>query len=141
MRWLGRIVLGCIVWSASPAVSTTATRICLHRAENNGLMNAIPSRVIVTQDAEEGSDRQVSIAGGERKCVDAGPGRWRVEARSKRPYDPAAKDENECRSNTLTVEVVDGRTVKIDISPRLRGSEYLCGWRVSKTARSRITRR
>jgi hypothetical protein len=141
MRWLVRIVLGCVVWSASPAASTTATRICVDRAENNGLMNAIPSRAIVTRGAEEGSERQVSIAGGERKCVDAGPGRWKVEARSKRPYDPAAKDENECRSNTLTVEVVDGGTVEIEISPRLRGSAYLCGWKISKTARSPTTRR
>jgi hypothetical protein len=141
MRWLEGMVLGFMVWAASPSASAAATQICVRRTENNGLMNNIPSRVIMKADAQSGADQQVSITGGERKCVDARSGKWEVEARSKRPSDPAAKDGNQCRSNVLRVEVTDGQTVEIEISPRSRRSEYLCGWKVSKTVGSRITRR
>jgi hypothetical protein len=141
MRWLGQIIFGCGLWAAYPTASASAARICVRRAENNGLMNIIPSRVIIRPVGQQGSDQQVSIAGGERKCVEARPGKWEIEARSKRPYDPAAKDDNECRSNTVGVEVIEGRTVVIAVSPRSHRSAYLCGWRVRTTAGSRITRR
>lgn len=133
-RWLQRIGVACVVWAACPGASATAAQICVRRAENNGLMNIIPSHVIIRSVGQQGSEQQVSIAGGERKCIEVRAGDWDIEARSRRPYDPSAKDENECRSNTIGVVVNEGQTIVIAISPRSRRSAYLCGWTVREAA-------
>jgi hypothetical protein len=98
-------------------------------------MNVFASRLIFRGESRQAGERQVSLVGGERKCVEVGPGRWTVEARSRRPYDSAARDEDVCRSNTLRLNARGGHTYEIELEPRGRGAEYVCGWRLGLSSR------
>jgi hypothetical protein len=100
-------------------------RVCFERAEDGGLMNLHVVRLLASRD---GRSREVArLRGGESSCVDLELGGWSLEARSTRPYDPAASDPDACRSRSLRVRV-DQKDVKVTVSPQSKGSEYICGW-------------
>jgi hypothetical protein len=103
--------------------------ICLDREEDGGLMNLIPVRLYGVHDSRR---RQLAeLRGGERACVPMKRGGWALEARSFYAYDPENVDPNACRSRRLVVRVASD-AVTVTVSPRFRGSAYLCGWTLER---------
>jgi hypothetical protein len=77
-------------------------RVCFDGAEDGGLMNLHPVRLLARR---HGTSREVArLRGAESSCVDVELGTWSLEARSRRPYDPSASDPNACRSRALRVQ-------------------------------------
>lgn len=135
MRWLAPTLISCLALTATPARAFKTAQVCVRRDENNGAMNVFASQLTLRGSSRRAGERRLSLIGGETKCVDVEPGRWSVEARSGRPQEPAAHDTVECRSNTLRLNARAGRTYEIELEPRGRGAEYVCGWRLGLLSR------
>jgi hypothetical protein len=108
------------------AAAARGGKICIVRSQDEGSMNRHPVRVWGEQRGR--SRRLVELRGGEKACVSVPLGRWSLEARSTRPYDPKASDANECRSFPLIVDVTKTEAVTVSVSPLGRGPTYVCGW-------------
>ena len=100
-------------------------RVCFERAEDGGVMNLQLVRLLASRG---GSSREVAhLRGGESSCVELAGGTWSLEARSTRPYDPSSPDPNSCRSSPLRIRM-EGKEVRVTVSPQSKGSAYICGW-------------
>ena len=125
MSVLGALSLTLVAALGSANGSPGVGRVCFDRAEDNGSMNLHLVRLLA---GRTGHLREVArLRGGESSCVELATGTWSLEARSTRLYDPTASDPNECRSRVLRVRV-DQKDVHVTVSPRSKGSEYICGW-------------
>jgi hypothetical protein len=126
MKVLGFSVVALVAALGSAEAGPGTGRVCFDRAEDGGAMNLHLVRVFAMRG---GRSREVAhLRGGESSCIELARGAWSFDARSTRPYDPAATDPNACRSRSLSVRVADQKDVHVTVSPRSKGSEYICGW-------------
>src|ERR1041385_2554986 len=121
MNLLASMAGSLILLSCASAAAADQSQICFHRDEDNGSINILSSRVVLTKASRRLVRHDISLIGGENKCIVVEPGRWSVQARSTRPYDPSDRDSNRCRSTRLTVFARGGEKVSVDIAPRNRG--------------------
>jgi hypothetical protein len=126
MKVLGASVIALVAALGVAEAGPRKGRVCFDRAEDGGVMNLQLVRLLATRAGR--SHEVAHLKGGESSCVDLEAGAWSFEARSTRPYDPAATDPNACRSRVLPVRVADQKDVRLTVSPQSKGSEYICGW-------------
>ncbi|HTO54391.1 MAG TPA: hypothetical protein VMR50_13490 [Myxococcota bacterium] len=122
-------------WAAGPPGPVERVppgRLCVQRDEDNGSMNVFPVRILAGRGGH--FHDVVFITGGESDCVPLEPGDWSIRARSFRPYDPTAKDPDECRSETVRVKMAEGE-IQLSVSPTTTGPTYQCGWDLRRVSR------
>ena len=120
------IGIALLVSEATPAEETAIARVCFVRPEDSGRMNLLPVRIYGFR-----ADRErllTTLFGGAEACVDIEPGDWSFEARSSRPYSQRAGNPKACRSNPFMTGTTAGVTTTIEVSPKSKGSTYVCGW-------------
>src|SRR5262245_58523701 len=120
------LVIGWMILQVDGTHTATRGQICLSREESQGVVNILPARII---GWHRGRRRWLAqLVGGDQSCVGLQSGRWALQARSFRPYEPWAMDPDACRSRTITLTVKERTIQKIAISPRANERTYLCGW-------------
>ena len=101
-------------------------------------MNIFSSQVVLTNASRPAARRYVWLIGGETKCVRVEPGRWSVQVRSTKLYDPSARNVNQCRSKTLVLVARAGEKLSLYVEPRRRGPAYVCGWKLRSVVQSTV---
>ena len=114
-------------WIAPPLKARHS--ICISRAENNGLMNSAPVRIIARKGGRE--ELLGELRGGEYGCARLAPGDLILQARSIDAYSTAKPDPGACRSDPLRVALVARRSSSVGVTPKSAGSTWLCGWTLS----------
>ena len=112
------------------AEETATARVCFVRHEDGGKLNIVPVRIYGTHANRE--QLLAMLVGGAEACVDVDPGDWSFEARSSQPYAQHAGNPKACRSNPLMTDATAEAATRIEISPKSKGSKYLCGWRLRR---------
>lgn len=132
MKLLILVSISVVLFSAESVSAIERTQMCFHRDEDNGAMNIFGSQVVLTNASRPAARRYVWLIGGETKCVSVEPGRWSVQVRSTKPYDPSARNVNQCQSNAFMVVARTRRKLSFYVAPRSRGPVYVCGWKLRR---------
>jgi hypothetical protein len=130
MSTLFVIGLALLASAPAPAEETATARVCFVRQEDGGRMNLLPVRIYGSRAGHE--QLLTTLIGSTEACVDIEPGDWSFEARSSRPSGRRAGKPKACRSNPFMTGTAVGGTTTIEVSPKLKGSKHLYGWRLRR---------
>jgi hypothetical protein len=101
-------------------------RLCVVRTVDEGAMNANPVRVWGEQGGR--ARKLAELKGGEKTCARVAAGRWSLDARSRAVASPKTSGAEACRSAALVLDVGEGETATVTVTPLGRPGAYHCGW-------------
>lgn len=121
------------------------SQLCFERPEDSGAMNAHPSTVEVSYNAELGRivTYRIALGGGQAACVFVSPGPYAVMATSNHftgPIGdaPSTPNSRQCRSKLYKVNLKERERITLFVWParsKANGGGYSsCGWVLSRMA-------
>lgn len=102
------------------------TTVFLERPENNGSVNIVPCTITFSDG------QSFELLGGDHVVVTVRPGDLWVIATSPDPYGPDFVDPAAWRSPRFRFHVGRGKTYRLAVEPKSRGSAYTGGWIIEK---------
>jgi hypothetical protein len=94
--------MSALVLSVTAAFAFENAQICVSQEEGEGVLNIRPAEIMAN------GNHLLSVAGGERKCVEVGPGQYSIIAHSSDPYDPNDTKPTTWKSKALIVILTEG---------------------------------
>jgi hypothetical protein len=112
--------------AALDAQASRGGRLCVVRTVDEGAMNGNAVRVWGEQGGR--SRKLAELKGGQKACARVPAGRWSLDARSRDVSAPKASNPEACRSAALVLDVGEGETATVTVTPLGRPGGYHCGW-------------
>ncbi|HVX95728.1 MAG TPA: hypothetical protein VHK47_12520 [Polyangia bacterium] len=125
----GPFVAALLCALAPAALAAPTGCVCFSRAEGPGAPNPQPIHLSGTQGGKR--RKLVDLKGDAKACATVPAGKWTLEARSARAgASRKSADQNECKSAPLEIDVAQGASVNVFVSP-LGGPAMMCGWELN----------
>jgi hypothetical protein len=122
------VSVACSHVRAGHVSEAAAATIVVERPENNGSVNILPCTIAFS------SGQKITLSGGETATTSVSAGFLWVEASSVDPYHPETTDLGAWRSRRVEIRLRPGEVLRLSVEPKSRGSTYVGGWSIQRTA-------